>query len=239
MGDHPETPLGKAKLPRYIDDAPGGSLMRLEGGYTEGYSRSPCRREQGPWVKWADLEAFLASPVPVEEAAPLDLEPIKARESAATKGPWRSMSAGNSTMEDGLLDHIAEVEGLQRPWEPTWVGWKAAKNHFRSFFRQRDADFIAHARQDIPALIAEIERLRASPGPVAGAVPAPPMLIHRSIAAIEGLRARLHDTHRTMAAAGAEASDCYVCGFGTEETLNALRKLTPPRSEQDETQGIQ
>lgn len=100
----------------------------------------------------------------------LDLEPIKARYAAASKGPWRSMHAGNSTMEDGLLDHIAEVEGLQRPWEPTWVGWKAAKNHFKSFFRVRDAEFIAHAREDIPALLAEVAALRASasqPHPVA------------------------------------------------------------------------
>ncbi len=98
---------------------------------------------------------------PATGAEPLDLDGIKKREAAATKGPWRSMQAGNSTMEDGLLDHIAEVEGLQRHWNPGWLGWQSARNYFKSFFRQRDAEFIAHARQDIPALVAEVSRLRA------------------------------------------------------------------------------
>jgi hypothetical protein len=108
-----------------------------------------------------DLEAALsAGAVPQ-----LDLEPIKAREAAASKGPWRSMAAGNCSMEDGRLAAIAEVEGLPRPWNPVWVGWQNAKNYFKTFLRQADAEFIAHARWDVPMLIAEIERLRA------GAVP--------------------------------------------------------------------
>lgn len=108
---------------------------------------------------------------PPVQARALLLEPIKEREAAASKGPWTSWQFGNSTMEDGLLDHIAEVKGLQRPWEPTWVGWAAAKNHFKSFFRQQDAEFIAHAREDVPALIAEVEQLRAA---LAGREPALP-----------------------------------------------------------------
>ena len=88
-----------------------------------------------------------------------DLPAIRQRAEQATKGPWTSWQAGNCTMEDGLLSAIAEVKGLPRPWEPTWVGWKTAKNFFKTFLRSADADFIAHARQDIPDLLAYIETL--------------------------------------------------------------------------------
>ncbi len=63
-------------------------------------------------------------------------------------------------MENGLLAHIAEVEGLPRPWNPVWVGWQSAKNYFKTFLREEDADFIAHARQDVPALIAQLTLAR-------------------------------------------------------------------------------
>ncbi len=63
-------------------------------------------------------------------------------------------------MENGLLAHIAEVEGLPRPWNPVWVGWQSANNFFKTFLREEDADFIAHARQDVPALIAQLTLAR-------------------------------------------------------------------------------
>jgi hypothetical protein len=90
----------------------------------------------------------------------IDLKAIKERCEKATKGPWHSMSAGNCTMENGLLAGIAEVTGLPRPWNPAWVGWQNAKNYFKTFMRQEDADFVAHAREDIPALLAEVATAR-------------------------------------------------------------------------------
>lgn len=96
---------------------------------------------------------------PSDRLRALDLEAIKAREAAATKGPWRSMLAGNCNMENGLLAAIAEVEGLPRPWNPVWVGWQSAKNYFKTFLRKEDAEFVARSREDVPALIAEVERL--------------------------------------------------------------------------------
>lgn len=102
-----------------------------------------------------------SDPLRSPAADALDLEPIQAREAAATKGPWRDMAAGNCTMENGLTTAIAEVEGLPRPWNPVWVGWQSAKNYFKTFLRATDAEFIAHARQDIPALLAEVIALRA------------------------------------------------------------------------------
>jgi hypothetical protein len=63
-------------------------------------------------------------------------------------------------MEDGLLAPIAEVEGLPRPWSPVWVGWQVAKNYFKTFLRQEDADFVAHARDDIPWLMAQLHAIQ-------------------------------------------------------------------------------
>lgn len=113
-----------------------------------------------------NLRTFARKILAVTESHPsdrlraLDLEAIKAREAAATKGPWRSMLAGNCNMENGLLAAIAEVEGLPRPWNPVWVGWQSAKNYFKTFLRKEDAEFVARSREDVPALIAEVERLR-------------------------------------------------------------------------------
>ena len=64
----------------------------------------------------------------------LNLEEIKAREQAATKGPWN---------HNGKLD-IRQDFG-------EWLCGAV---------KESDADFIAHARTDIPALIAEVEQLR-------------------------------------------------------------------------------
>jgi hypothetical protein len=66
----------------------------------------------------------------------LDLEPIKARCAAATPGGWRAT-------RDALL-----MGGGDGPLVPV-DGWPRA-----------DREFVAHARDDVPALVAEVERLR-------------------------------------------------------------------------------
>lgn len=91
---------------------------------------------------------------------PEALAAIRARLEPITPGPWRAMSAGNCTMEDGRLAAIAEVEGLPRPWNPVWVGWMSAKNYFKTFLRTADAEFIAHAPADLRALLAQVEALQ-------------------------------------------------------------------------------
>jgi len=63
----------------------------------------------------------------------LDLGPIKEREEKATAGPWR-----RSPLIDGALYTVARCRVCES-----------------------DMDFISHARNDIPALVAEVERLRA------------------------------------------------------------------------------
>lgn len=77
----------------------------------------------------------------------IDLEPIKAREAAATKGPW--IAENLETREDG-------TDGC---------AWGVSSDEgivvMHDFVGQIDAVFIASARTDVPALIAEIERLRS------------------------------------------------------------------------------
>ena len=74
------------------------------------------------------------------------LDEIRARAEAATPGPW---GQGNINSGDGisLLDVYSEHAGYVK---------------VASVWDSEDRDFIAHAREDIPYLLAEVERLRAA-----------------------------------------------------------------------------
>ena len=65
-----------------------------------------------------------------------ELEEIRKRCDAATEGPWEQ--------EDCRENHIATATGMDIAHAP----------------KQINAQFIAHARTDVPALLAEVERLR-------------------------------------------------------------------------------
>jgi hypothetical protein len=70
----------------------------------------------------------------------LDLQAIRKRAEAATEGPWQ---CANTTDGPWILDaHDMIITGTCE--------------------RDTDGEFIAHARQDVPALIAEVERLQKS-----------------------------------------------------------------------------
>lgn len=84
---------------------------------------------------------------------PLDLEAIRQRVEAATPAPWAAMEYDDTPGDEGvcLLGAAATVTG----------------QHMIGYFhvgtrQQQEADgaFTAHAREDVPALLAEIERLR-------------------------------------------------------------------------------
>jgi len=77
----------------------------------------------------------------VGQAVTLDLEAIKARAEAATPGPW---SCGSEQLDD---TRIQSADGEMTIYDEGGHTWK-------------DADFIAHAITDVPALVAEVERLR-------------------------------------------------------------------------------
>jgi hypothetical protein len=71
-----------------------------------------------------------------------DLEEIKKRCVAATPGPWKSYVEGREEMS-GSDFIMTEGEDI-----------------YLSGATVADQDFITHARQDIPNLVAEVERLR-------------------------------------------------------------------------------
>jgi hypothetical protein len=74
----------------------------------------------------------------------LDLEPIKARAGKATEGPWRWLGRLVLAGERGVT---------------VVSGWKPLEGWFDNC--HPNLEFIANSRTDIPALVAEVERLRA------------------------------------------------------------------------------
>jgi hypothetical protein len=78
---------------------------------------------------------------------PLDLEAIKARAEAATPGPWKlwGMSVQSDRHGTGEVDYSQTIAQTLDP-----------DRGLRTF----NAQFIAHAREDVPALVVEVERLR-------------------------------------------------------------------------------
>jgi hypothetical protein len=87
-----------------------------------------------------------------------ELAAMKARIDATTPGPWTSYFEGR--------DHTSGASFIQTATQDIYItadDYAGGGGHFCA-----DQDFIAHARQDIPRLIAEIERLR-SRLPLAGA----------------------------------------------------------------------
>jgi hypothetical protein len=76
-----------------------------------------------------------------------ELGEITARCEAATPGPWRSYLEGRDHASGS--DFIMTGEGTSRGEDIELSGATRA-----------DQEFVAHARQDIPRLLAEVARLR-------------------------------------------------------------------------------
>lgn len=72
---------------------------------------------------------------------------IRAREKAATQGPWREECVIGRRKEIETFHTIRDKDGAIVDVLP--------------ILAYHDAAFIAHAREDIPALLDEVERLRA------------------------------------------------------------------------------
>ena len=70
---------------------------------------------------------------------PDELAAMKAREKAATKGPW---VVGMRIMDMFSIDTVDR------------------EAYLGDICSEQDSEFIAHARQDIPKLLAEVERLQ-------------------------------------------------------------------------------
>lgn len=88
----------------------------------------------------------------------IDLEAIKARARAATVGPWLT----HEMPRNGTV-----FVGPGKPGSLSQIVYATAENMDdltpEAAHRERsNAEFIAHARDDLPVLIAEVERLRAA-----------------------------------------------------------------------------
>ena len=106
------------------------------------------------------------TPAPVGAAVALDLDAIEARANAATEGTWRADS--HSHIQNGCrclscyddptvyqLSVFLDCEDVPR-WDDDAT--RCTQSGFQTW---ADADFAAHAREDVPALVAEVRRLTA------------------------------------------------------------------------------
>ena len=80
-----------------------------------------------------------------------ELAAIRARVDAASPAPWESFIEGRDHLAG---DDFIRIGGLDLAWHDMNV------LHDTHPAPPHDLDFIAHARQDIPRLLAEVERLR-------------------------------------------------------------------------------
>ena len=89
------------------------------------------------------------------------LDAIRERAEAATEGPWNSHDFGYAGEEEpsSIVVHVGRFDHSDLrthdtetavAWMPRWEGQE-----------HDNATFIAHARADVPDLLAEVERLRA------------------------------------------------------------------------------
>lgn len=77
-----------------------------------------------------------------------DLDEIRQRISRARPGPWRSFVEGRDHTSGSSFIKVGE--GAERQEDIEMTGQT-----------EGDQDFIAHARQDLPMLLAEVDRLRS------------------------------------------------------------------------------
>lgn len=83
----------------------------------------------------------------------VDVEHTKALEAAATPGPWDVLRDGPS-IEDSVVDYSIWCEAIG--------------DRLTSEVGKADAEFIAHARTAVPALVAAVERVQALHTPTGG-----------------------------------------------------------------------
>lgn len=87
----------------------------------------------------------------------LDLDAIKARAEAATEGSWEAQDYSGDPGDEGSCITAGEPGTMQQraiayAIDYSWTTTESCA---------ADATFIAAARTDVPALVAEVERLRA------------------------------------------------------------------------------
>ena len=83
----------------------------------------------------------------------IDLDPIKERLAVATPGPWDF-----SVLPQSVGITVATIHSEHGPRETCWT--VDLPPEIGGMGTEKDAEFIAHAPEDIAALVAEVERLR-------------------------------------------------------------------------------
>ena len=78
-----------------------------------------------------------------------DLDAIEQRAHAATEGPWEASAHDHAAGDVPILDRTGHYLVI------------CPDCGVRGGYERADAEFIAHARSDVPALLAEVRRLRA------------------------------------------------------------------------------
>ncbi len=94
-----------------------------------------------------------------EGLSPEALAAIKERESKATPGPWVADEAvfdiTTSPDENGFAEHIVVGHVDKDTWQ-----WESGEDGLYTIGRPENREFVAHSRQDVPTLVAEVERLQ-------------------------------------------------------------------------------
>lgn len=113
-----------------------------------GNPSDPTKELRFPWSQAKSIDIAIDGPcILVVHASihqQLDLDAIEARANSAMAGPWKA----------------EEYRGFNRK-DAEWVVWmNDAKTEDNTILEQPDAEFIAHAREDVPALVAEVRRTR-------------------------------------------------------------------------------
>lgn len=90
--------------------------------------------------------------------SPIDLAAIAARADAATPGPWERASE-RADIDSTVLRHGVRVVSASAHRRPRWLMYGEVF-HIKSM--EANLEFAAHAREDVPALLAEVDRLRAA-----------------------------------------------------------------------------
>ena len=78
-----------------------------------------------------------------------DLDTIEQRANAATEGPWEASAHDHAAGDVPILDRTGQYLVI------------CPDCGVRGGYERVDAEFIAHARSDVPVLVAEVRRLRA------------------------------------------------------------------------------
>lgn len=99
---------------------------------------------------------------------PLDLDAIEARANDATSGPWgwydgndyADVAADYQSTGRGSYSCRQQIARIEADWsldDPDREDWDEDQASEQAC---ADAEFIAHSREDVPALVAEVRRLR-------------------------------------------------------------------------------